>query len=268
MADSTLPKALTIAGSDSSGGAGIQADLKTFTALNVYGMTAITSITAQNTQGVTDIHDVPPETVAKQIDAVVEDIGVDAVKSGMLSNAAIIEAVADRIGAYELHAYILDPVMVSESGHQLLQPEAVDTLKRELFPLALVVTPNIAESEALTGMEIKTQNDMEEAARRIFDFGPGHVLVKGGHMGGSEAVDILYDGIQCYPFTAPRLNVTNTHGTGCTYGAAITAYFAKGFDLSEAIGKAKFFLHNALQQGLDIGQGPGPLNHTWNLPFS
>jgi hydroxymethylpyrimidine/phosphomethylpyrimidine kinase len=268
MADYVLPRALSIAGSDSCGGAGIQADLKTFTALKVYGMTAITSITAQNTQGVTDIHDVPAETVAKQIDAVVNDIGVDAVKTGMLSNAAIVEAVADRLSTHAVQGYILDPVMISESGHRLLQEDAVDALKTKLIPLALVITPNIAEAEVLTGGTISTIADMEDAAKRLFDLGPGYVLVKGGHMGGDQAIDILYDGIQCYPFAGPRIATPNTHGTGCTYGAAITAYFAKGFDLSEAIGKAKFFLHNALQQGLDLGHGPGPLDHTWNIDQS
>ncbi|PCJ60219.1 MAG: bifunctional hydroxymethylpyrimidine kinase/phosphomethylpyrimidine kinase, partial [Candidatus Hydrogenedentota bacterium] len=244
------------------------ADLKTYTALKVYGMSAITAITAQNTQSVTDIHYVPAETVAKQIDAVIDDIGVDAVKSGMLSNVAVVEAVADRISAHAVEGYILDPVMISETGHRLLQEDAMDALKTKLIPLALLITPNIAEAEALGCGTIQTIADMEDAAKRLFDLGPGYVLVKGGHMSGDQAIDILYDGIQCYPFAGPRIATPNTHGTGCTYGAAITAYFAKGFDLSEAIGKAKFFLHNALQQGLDLGHGPGPLDHMWNIDQS
>jgi hydroxymethylpyrimidine kinase/phosphomethylpyrimidine kinase len=257
--------ALTIAGSDSCGGAGIQADLKTFTALHVYGMSAVTAITAQNTQGVHDVHPVPVDTVIAQIDAVYSDIKVNAVKSGMLANAAIVEAVADRLADYEPGYYVLDPVMVSETGHRLLDEDALESIKSKLFPLALAVTPNKAEAEVLTGVSIETISDMENAARAIYDFGPAYVLVKGGHMGGSEATDVLFDGIECYPFTSPRVDTKNTHGTGCTFASAITAYLARGFDLSEAIPKAKFYLHNALQQGLDIGKGPGPVNHVWNV---
>jgi hydroxymethylpyrimidine kinase/phosphomethylpyrimidine kinase len=260
-----LTTALTIAGSDSSGGAGIQADLKTFTALKVYGMSAITAVTSQNTLGVSAVRVLPPETVATQIDAVFNDISVNAVKSGMLASAAIIEVVADRLQEYEPGYYVLDPVMVSESGQSLLDEDAIDTIKSKLFPLALVVTPNKSEAEVFSGKTIETVADMEEAARAIYDFGPAYVLVKGGHVGGSEATDVLFDGIKCYPFTSPRVKTKHTHGTGCTFASAMTAFLAKGFELSEAIPKAKFYLHNALQQGLDIGKGPGPVNHVWNV---
>jgi len=260
-----LTTALTIAGSDSSGGAGIQADLKTFTALKVYGMSAITAVTSQNTMGVDAVRVLSPETVATQIDAVYQDLPVNAVKSGMLANAEVAETVADRLQEYAPGYFVLDPVMKSESGQSLLEEDAIEIMKTKLFPLALVVTPNKAEAEVLSGKVIETVADMEEAARTIYDFGPAYVLVKGGHMGGAEATDVLFDGINCYPFSSPRVDAPNNHGTGCTFASAITAYLARGFELSEAISKAKFFLHNALVQGLEMGKGPGPVNHVWNV---
>lgn len=265
MSEMPPPIALTIAGSDSCGGAGIEADLKTFTALGVYGMAAVTSITAQNTVEVRGIHDIPPETVAQQIDAVAEDVGMDAVKTGMLSSAAIAEAVADALRRHRVEKLVVDPVMVSESGHRLLVRDAVDVVVKELLPQALVVTPNIAEAEVLTGRSIKDADAMRDAAKAIHDLGARCVLLKGGHMDGPEAIDYLYDGEEWFPYAAPRVATENTHGTGCTYGAAIAAFLAKGEDLREAVGHAKTYLTQALRAGFSIGHGPGPLNHFWAL---
>ncbi|MDK1021590.1 MAG: bifunctional hydroxymethylpyrimidine kinase/phosphomethylpyrimidine kinase [Candidatus Hydrogenedentes bacterium] len=265
MAPPSPPRALTIAGSDSSGGAGIEADLKTFTALQVYGMACVTSVTAQNTTAVHSLQDLPPEMVSRQIDVVVEDLGVDAAKSGMLANGAIIEAVADRIAHYRIEKYVLDPVMVSETGQALLQPDAIQILTTRLLPLALVVTPNAAEAEALSGQAVSDVAGMREAARAIHDLGARHVLVKGGHIEGSDAIDVLYDGSEFETFSAPRIDTPNTHGTGCTYSAAITAKLAKGLNVRDAIGDAKEYLTGAIQHGFDLGKGPGPLNHFWNI---
>ncbi len=264
MADETLACVLTIAGSDSGGGAGIQADLKTFTALKAHGMSAITALTAQNTEGVQSVEAVSPDFVKAQIDAVIPDIGVNAVKTGMLANEAIVEMVSDSLERYGITGYVLDPVMVSESGQALLSPEGVEAMKTLLFPKALLITPNIAESEVLTGMKIETQADMEAAAVKLFDLGPGFVLVTGGHLPGGQALDLLFDGIGCYPFAADKIDAKNNHGTGCTFSAAIAAYMGKGFEIDESIAKAKYFVHNALTFGLDIGKGPGPVNHFWN----
>lgn len=266
MSDSIPPVALTIAGSDSGGGAGIQADLKTFTALRVFGTTAITSITSQNTLGVHAVRELPPDTVHSQIVAVMDDLHPAAVKSGMLSNAAIIEAVAEELSRYQVKNYVLDPVMVSETGHCLLDPAAVETLRRRLFPLALVVTPNRHEAQALTGLSIDTEADMSEAARRIFEWGPRFVLVKGGHMSGEDAVDILFDGARHERLAAPRVDTRNTHGTGCTYAAAITAYLAHGKDVLPAVTAAKQYTTAAIRNAFVLGSGPGPLDHFWNVP--
>lgn len=264
MSDFSPPKILAIAGSDSCGGAGIEADLKTCSALGVYGAAAVTSVTAQNTQGVRAIHDVPAAVVAQQIDAVIEDIASDAVKSGMLSNVEIIEAVADRLAHYGVAAYVLDPVMVSESGHPLLDPSAGDTLIKDLIPLSLIVTPNIAEAQALTGIAIESENALREAAKAVLDLGPRFVLVKGGHMPGEQAIDLFYDGADFVEFSAPRVETKNTHGTGCTLSAAIAAYLARGHEVVEAIRLSKNFVIGALAHSFDIGTGPGPLNHFWN----
>lgn len=265
MADETIPCILTIAGSDSGGGAGIQADLKTFTALKAHGMSAITALTAQNTQGVQAVEPVEPEFVRQQIEAVVSDIGVSAVKSGMLANAEIVQVVSDCLTKFSITSYILDPVIQSESGQALLSPEGVEAMKAELFPKALLITPNIAEAESLTGLSINTQDDMEKAALALFDLGPGYVLVTGGHLQGGQAVDILYDGIGIHPFVADKLDAPNNHGTGCTFTAALTTYYAKGFEIGESIAKAKYFVHNALISGIDIGEGSGPVNPFWNI---
>jgi hydroxymethylpyrimidine/phosphomethylpyrimidine kinase len=254
-----IPRALTIAGSDSGGGAGIQADLKTFSALGVYGMTAITAVTAQNTVSVTGIVELPPEAVAQQIDAVVTDIGVDAAKTGMLSSAAIIEAVADRIRHHRLTTLVVDPVMISKSGASLLRPEAMDALRRRLLPLALVVTPNLHEAAVLAGREIRTIEQMEEAARRLAGLGPRYVVVKGGHLEGA-AVDVLFDGTRLERLEAPRVPTPHTHGTGCVFSAAITAHLARGDEVTPAIRAAKRFVTRAIEEALPLGRGHGPAN--------
>ena len=260
-----VPKALTVAGSDSGGGAGIQADLKTFSAFRVFGMSALTAVTAQNSLGVTGVHDLPPEFVALQIDAVLGDFGADAVKLGMLSNAGIIRAVAARLSAHGQARIVLDPVMIAKSGAPLLQPDARTTLIEAVLPLAEVVTPNLHEASVLAGLPVATEADMEEAARRIHAQGPRHVLVKGGHLKES-ATDILFDGRGFTRFPAPRLDSNNTHGTGCTYSAAIAAGLALGVPLAAAIGEAKAYVTAAIREGFPCGRGVGVLRHfvgTW-----
>ena len=232
-------KALTIAGSDSGAGAGIQADLKTFAALGVYGTSAITAITAQNTQDVTQIFELSPDLVAAQIDAVIQDIGADAIKTGMLSNSAIIEVVAKKIREYRLTSLVVDPVMVAKSGDLLLRAEAIEALKSLLIPLATVVTPNLPEAEQLTGIRGTRQSDLKEAARRVVGMGAKSVVIKGGHRKG-PATDLFYDGKRFLSFTAARIRTTNTHGTGCTFSAAITANLARGEKLSRPWRTPKF----------------------------
>jgi hydroxymethylpyrimidine/phosphomethylpyrimidine kinase len=256
----SIPKALTIAGSDSGGGAGIQADLKTFSAFRVFGMSVITAVTAQNSIGVQGVFDLPPEFVGRQIDSVLADFGADAVKIGMLSTSPIIGAVADRLRAYRPERIVLDPVMIAKSGNPLLQPDARTALIKELLPLALVVTPNLHEAEALAGMPVTTERDMEEAARRILALGPRNVLVKGGHLRDS-ATDILWNGRDLSRFTAPRLDSTNTHGTGCTLSSAIAAGLARGHALRDAIGEAKAYVTAAIREGFQAGRGVGALRH-------
>ena len=265
MNTSHPPRVLTIAGSDSGGGAGIEADLKTFTALQVYGMACVTAITAQSTTGVHSVHDLPPELVSRQIAVVVEDLGVDAAKSGMLANRTLIEAVADRIAHYRIEKYVLDPVMVSETGQALLQQDAIQILKTKLLPLASIVTPNAAEAEALSGRVVSDEAGMREAARAIHGLGARHVLVKGGHIEGDNAIDVLYDGSEFETFAAPRIDTRNTHGTGCTYSAAIAAKLAKGLDVHDAVKGAKDYVTEAIRHSFDLGAGPGPLNHFWNM---
>ena len=260
-----VPKALTVAGSDSGGGAGIQADLKTFSAFRVFGMSALTAVTAQNSLGVTGVHDLPPEFVALQIDAVLGDFGADAVKLGMLSNAGIIRAVAGRLRAHGQTGIVLDPVMIAKSGAPLLQPDARAALVEAVLPLAEVVTPNLHEASVLAGLPVASEADMEEAARRIHAQGPRHVLVKGGHLKES-ATDILFDGRGFTRFPAPRLDSNNTHGTGCTYSAAIAAGLALGAPLAGAIGEAKAYVTAAIREGFPAGRGVGVLRHfvgTW-----
>ncbi|GBC81724.1 Hydroxymethylpyrimidine/phosphomethylpyrimidine kinase [bacterium HR10] len=259
-----VAKALTIAGSDSGGGAGIQADLKTFTALRVYGLSVLTAITAQDTCRVAGVIEVPADFVRLQLDVVMCDIGADAAKTGMLSSPEIIEAVAEGIREHRIERLVVDPVMRAKSGDRLLRAEAEEALVRRLLPLAYLVTPNIPEAEALVGWPIRSLEDMRNAARHIFELGPRAVLVKGGHLdSGSEAVDILYDGREFHEVVAERIPTRNTHGTGCTYSAAITAYLARGEGLLEAVRRAKHYVTMAIRYGFPIGRGHGPLNHFW-----
>lgn len=264
---SPLGRVLTIAGSDSGGGAGIQADLKTCTALGCFGMTAITALTAQNTLGVRAILEVPVDHVDAQIAAVYEDIGVDAVKTGMLANAAIIETVASALKKYGAKNIVVDPVMISKSGAALLREDAVETMKKVLLPMATLVCPNIPEAEVLAGMSIDGEGDIGEAVRRLHEMGPALVLLKGGHLQSEDATDYLYDGNDLVTFSAPRIATSNTHGTGCTYSAAIACFLASGATPAEAVENAKIYLTGAILHGgrLDLGRGAGPLFHGWNL---
>ena len=258
-----MKRALTIAGSDSGGGAGIQADLKTFSALGVYGMSAITALTAQNTLGVQAVYELPALFVAQQIDSVVTDIGVDAVKTGMLANSEIIHTVAEKVKQYNLPNLVVDPVMRAKSGDPLIRPEAQETLVKELFPLAMVVTPNLPEAEALVGFPVKTLDDMRRAAVTIHEMGPAYVVVKGGHLEGDISIDVLYNGERWWEFTAPHIKTRNTHGTGCSFASAIAAWLARGADVPEAVKRAKEYLTEALRYGaqLHIGGGHGPVHH-------
>jgi hydroxymethylpyrimidine/phosphomethylpyrimidine kinase len=255
-----VAKALTIAGSDSGGGAGIQADLKTFSAFRTFGMSVLTAVTAQNSVGVTGVHNLPPEFVALQLDAVLSDFGADAIKIGMLSTAPIIGAVADRLGAGERAPIVVDPVMIAKSGDPLLQPDARKALIERMLPLALVVTPNLPEAAVLADLPVATESDMEEAARRIHRRGPRHVLVKGGHLKDSTT-DILYDGRAFTRFSGTRVDSSNTHGTGCTLSAAIAAGLAHGRPLVEAIREAKAYVTAAIREGFAAGRGVGALRH-------
>jgi len=255
-----IPKALTIAGSDSGGGAGIQADLKTFTAFRVFGMSVLTAITAQNSLGVQGVQNLPPEFVARQLDSVLGDFGTDAAKCGMLSTAGIIRAVAAKLKEYKVERLVVDPVMIAKSGDPLLQPDARAALIAELLPLALIVTPNLHEASALAGIPVEGQEEMEEAARRIHRLGPRYVLVKGGHLKG-EAVDVLWDGREFTRLSAPRIDSPNTHGTGCTFSAAIAAGLAQGLPLVEAVREAKGYVTKAIEEGFAPGRGVGTLRH-------
>lgn len=255
-----IPVALTIAGSDSGGGAGIQADLKTFAAMGVHSTSAITSVTAQNTREVRAVYDLPPDFVTLQIEAVADDIGVDAAKTGMLSNASIVMAVAKVVKRYGF-PIVVDPVMIAKSGARLLREDAIDILKRELIPIAKVVTPNRMEAEALLGIEIKSIKDAREAAQILVDsYGCEAAIVKGGHVEGEYTVDILYYKGSFYEFKDRRINTRTTHGTGCSFSAAIAAGIAKGKDVVDAVSSAKEFISIAIEYGLDIGSGYGPVN--------
>jgi hydroxymethylpyrimidine/phosphomethylpyrimidine kinase len=260
-----MKKVLIIAGSDSGGGAGIQADLKTCAALGVFGMTALTAITAQNTVGVQGVHELPAEFVALQIDSVMSDIGADAWKTGMLSNAEIIAVVAAKARQYRVENLVIDPVMVAKSGDPLLRPEARQALIEELVPLATVVTPNLHEARVLSGMEkIETLEDQRHAAQVIHRLGPRNVVVKGGHLPGSDqSTDVLFDGHEFHEFSTPRVETRNTHGTGCTFASAIAAELAKGCEVREAVDRTKAYLYALLERSahLQLGAGHGPLNH-------
>jgi hydroxymethylpyrimidine/phosphomethylpyrimidine kinase len=260
---SAIRAALTIAGSDSGGGAGIQADLKTFAALGVYGTSAITAVTAQNTVGVMAAEPVASDLVIAQIEAVAGDIELHATKTGMLATAAIVEAVAATIKELELPLVVVDPVMLAKSGDRLLDADAVQAMRAELLPCARVVTPNIPEAEVLSGVSIRSTENAREAARRIHALGPGAVIVKGGHGSGPDVVDLLFDGGRFIEFCTARIETRHTHGTGCTFAAAVAAYLALGCALAEATERAQAYVAGAIRHGLAIGHGQGPLDHFW-----
>jgi len=262
-------RVLTIAGSDSGGGAGIQADLKTFSALGCYGMSVVTALTAQNTTGVTGIHAVPPDFVVQQMTAVFSDIGTDAVKIGMLYSAELIQAVSDELRRHEASNIVLDPVMVAQSGDKLLQDAAITALKDHLLPLATVLTPNLPEAAVLLGQEVKGLDDMQAAAKNLAAFGSRSVLLKGGHAQGDDSSDVLYiaEDDLCVVLGDRRVRTANTHGTGCTLSSAIAAYLAKGEAIAPAIRKAKTYIGEAIRAGAPyrLGHGSAPVHHFYSF---
>ena len=265
--ETKVPVVLTIAGSDSGSGAGIQADLKTFAAHGVHGTSAITAVTAQNTLGVTAVQEVDLDVIAAQIDAVVEDMHPVAVKTGMLSSPEIVRLVAAKANEYGWQTLVVDPVMVASSGARLLRDEAVETYRTELLPLATVTTPNLLEATELTGIEIASPGDAREAAKAISVLGVKYVVVKGGHMEvAGESRDLLYDGRDFVEFGLPWIDTTSTHGTGCTFASAIAAQLALGGDIESAFRSAKQFVWEAMNAAYPVGQGHGPLNQMWRMP--
>ncbi len=267
----TYCRVLTIAGSDSGGGAGIQADLKTFSALGCYGMSVITALTAQNTQGVTGIHPIPPSFAAEQMSAVFSDIGADAVKIGMLYSAELIEVVADQLSALGARNIVIDPVMVAQSGDKLLQDEAIEAIKKHLLPLADVVTPNIPEARVLLDQRLDNLEDMQAGAKALADFGSQSILIKGGHLSAGDSTDLLYLSSEdrFVILEGERIETRNNHGTGCTLSSAIASYMARGCSIEEAVGRAKKYISKAIEAGAVyiIGQGHGPVHHFfkyWN----
>jgi hydroxymethylpyrimidine/phosphomethylpyrimidine kinase len=265
-----MKKVLTIAGSDSCGGAGIQADLKAFSANGVYGMSVITAVTAQNTQGVFAVQDIEEDIIKAQIDAIFDDIEVDAVKIGMVSKISTINAISEKLKQYSMQKVVLDPVMISKSGFALLKPESKTALIKKLIPYAYIITPNIPEAEEiLSDVEseirvIETVEHMERAAKEIYKLGCKNVLLKGGHIQG-EAIDVLYDGKELTYFHSERIHTKNTHGTGCTLSSAIAANLALGFPIKDAVCRAKQYITTAIQHSLDIGHGCGPTHHFYEL---
>lgn len=260
----SLAKALTIAGSDSGGGAGIQADLKTFQELDVYGMSVITALTAQNTLGVQGVYPQSLDCIAAQIDSVLSDIGAHAVKTGMLFSAEIVRLVAEHIRKYGVEKLVVDPVMYAKGGSALLQEEAMEALKQHLLPLAYIITPNIPEACRLIGadeLSLGNESEILDALKRLHELGPKYILLKGGHADGTESTDYLYDGTQVQTFTAPRINTRHTHGTGCTLSAAITAELSKGKPVQETVDTAKRYITAAIEHALPVGGGIGPTNH-------
>jgi hydroxymethylpyrimidine/phosphomethylpyrimidine kinase len=253
--------ALTIAGSDSGGGAGIQADLKTFASLGVYGASVLTAVTAQDTRRVYGVAELEPAFVAQQIDAVLGDIGADAVKTGMLSSAAIVETVAERMRHWRVQVLVVDPVMVAKGGDKLLQDDAVDALRRQLLPLATVVTPNLPEAEVLVGSSLATWPEIREAAQEIASWGVANVVIKGGHREDDIVTDLLYDGKDFRDYSTARVPTQSTHGTGCTFASAIAATLAKGETVQHSVAAAKAYVTKALQNAYPIGQGHGPVHH-------
>jgi hydroxymethylpyrimidine/phosphomethylpyrimidine kinase len=267
-ADPPRPRALTIAGSDSGGGAGIQADLKTFTVLGVFGMTAVTAVTVQNTKGVSGYEELSPDTVAEQIRAVATDIGVDAAKTGMLASAAIVAAVANAVAETGITNLVVDPVSVSKHGQPLLAPDAVDALRARILPLAALTTPNLLEAGGLAGFAVETRDDMRKAAEAILGFGARAVLVKGGHLEGERADDLFVDAEGERWIEGVRIDTANTHGTGCVLSAAITAYLARGEELIDAVRGGKVFVTDAIGHALSIGHGIGPVDPAWGIEAS
>lgn len=259
-----MKKVLTIAGSDSSGGAGIQADLKTFSAHGVFGMSVIAAVTAQNTKEVIDVQNISPDIIGKQIDAIFDDIEVDAVKIGMISEIECINVVSEKLRKYKPRNVVLDPVMVSKSGYSLMNPNSVETLIKELIPIVSVVTPNIPEAEIIANIKIETISDMEKAAKIIYNMGPKNVLIKGGHLTG-DATDVLYDGKNFVYLKNERINTKNTHGTGCTLSSSIASNLALGMNIKEAVENAKKYITTAIEHSLSIGHGSGPTNHFYRL---
>lgn len=257
----SIPKALTIAGSDSGGGAGIQGDIKAMSANGVFAMSVITAVTAQNTEEVTDVFELPASIIAAQIDAVFDDFDVAAVKTGMLSSSEIVRVVAKMLAQQKISHLIVDPVMLSKSGHALLKPDAVDALRTELIPLALVITPNIHEAQQLSGLEIKTLADARQAAKVLHKLGCRNVLIKGGHLLAERGTDLLYDGRFFNVYKGEYIDTPHTHGTGCTFASAIAAQVARGQALPDAVRTAKTYVTEAIRHGLAIGHGKGPTNH-------
>jgi hydroxymethylpyrimidine/phosphomethylpyrimidine kinase len=258
-----METALTIAGSDSGGGAGIQADLKTFSALGVFGTSALTAITAQNTMGVRDVAMVRAPMVVAQIVAVLDDIGAGAIKTGMLGTPEIVEAVASVLGGRRAGPLVVDPVMIAKSLDRLLAEDAIGVMIRHLLPLASVVTPNAPEAEVLTGRPVRTETEAREAARRIHEMGPRAVIVKGGHLGTRDVVDVLFDGLDFHEARGPRHAARHTHGTGCTFAAAIAAHLSLGHTLLEAFGRSRDYLDGAIRHAPGLGHGTGPVDHFW-----
>ncbi|MDT4902363.1 MAG: hydroxymethylpyrimidine/phosphomethylpyrimidine kinase [Pseudonocardiales bacterium] len=259
------PTALTIAGSDSGGGAGVQADLKTFLACRVHGMSAITAVTVQNSLGVTGFYELPPHAVAEQIESVATDIGVGAAKTGMLASAAIMAAVAEVVTRLSITPFVVDPVAASQHGDPLLRPDALEALRDVIIPLASLITPNLGEVRLLTGVDVRTRADMDEAAQALFALGPRAVLVKGGHLPEGDAVDVLYDGTTTVELTAPRHDTKHTHGSGDTLASAITAALARGLELPAAVREAKAFISRAVDGSFPLGAGLGPVGHFWRV---
>jgi hydroxymethylpyrimidine/phosphomethylpyrimidine kinase len=259
------PTALTIAGSDSGGGAGLQADLKTFLACRVHGMSAITAVTVQNSLGVSGFYELPPHAVAEQIESVVTDIGVGAAKTGMLASAPIMAAIAEVVQRLDVRPFVVDPVAASQHGDPLLQPDALDALREVIIPLATLVTPNLGEVRLLTGIEVRARADMDAAARALHELGPRWVLVKGGHLPSGDAVDLLYDGATFREFTAARDPSRHTHGSGDTLAAAITAGLARGLDVPDAVALGKRFISAAVAHSFPLGAGLGPVGHFWRV---
>lgn len=255
---------LTIAGSDSSGGAGIQADLKTFSAIGTYGMSVITAITAQNTEGVFMVEDLSKDIIRKQIEVVIEDIKPKVIKIGMVSNPEIINEIVETLGQYDIEYLVVDPVMISKSGFYLLKPEAKDALIKNLIPKAYILTPNTLEAEEISGIKINTLEDMKEAGEKILELGPKYVLMKGGHLEG-EAIDMLIGKDVYKELKSERLNNKNTHGTGCTLSSAITSYLALGNDIEKSVELGKEYITNAIKNSFDIGKGVGPVNHFYKF---